>query len=411
MRIAVIGGGVIGIACAHKLLDDGHSVTIIDRHAFAAGASQGNAGWIAHLDVLPLASPKAWRQAPRWMIDPLGPLSIRPSYSLRILPWLIRFAAACRPQNVTASMNAIADLNSHAMSSWEHLLGKLDLSSHLRPRGFLTVWDKNANRQDLEGVFKFQRERGISVETLDGPAVRNLEPALGSKVLGGAYYPAGCHVSDPYELTLELGKAAVQRKATLLFREVKSIRSLEDGVELFYSGELPEKFDSVVLAAGAWSRSIAAGLGDRIPLDTERGYNSTFESGSFGLSRPVVFEGYGFVSTPLDTGDRIGGAVEFGGLHKTPNYERIDALIKRFKEFVPGANLRRGKKWMGFRPSIPDSLPVVSHASRDKRVVYAFGHGHYGLTQAAITAEIVADILAKRRTALDISAFSTQRFS
>jgi len=410
MRIAVIGGGVVGIACSHKLLDDGHSVIIIDRKGFAAGASQGNAGWIAHLDVLPLASPKAWKQVPRWLTDPLGPLAIRPSYSLNILPWLIRFMAACRPDRVSASMNAIAELNSHALPAWEALLGQLDLTSHLRRRGFLTVWDKNANQKDLEAVFTFQRDRGISVNILNSAEVRTLEPALASKVAGGAYYEDGCHVSDPNDLTFLLGKAALQRSARILYREVTGIKPHDDGVVLSYDNAETDKFDAVVLAAGAWSRPLAASLGDNIPLDTERGYNSTFAPGSFGLTRPVVFEGYGFVSTPLDTGDRIGGAVEFGGLQASPNYKRIDALLKRFQEFVPEAKLENGRQWMGFRPSIPDSLPVVSYSSRDQRVVYAFGHGHYGLTQSAITARIVAALVARRTSSFDVSPFSARRF-
>jgi D-amino-acid dehydrogenase len=391
-------------------MDEGHQVTIIDRTGIAAGASQGNAGWIAHLDVLPLASTKAWKQVPRWLIDPLGPLAIRRSYAPNILPWLIRFLAACRPERVSASMTAIADLNRHALASWEALLVQLNLAGHLRRRGFLSIWDRTADLKAAEPVFRYQRDQGISVSVLTSAAVRDLEPAMGEKVVGGAYYEAGCHVSDPRQLTVALAEAAIQRGAQIHLHDVRTIASQEGGIILSYGNGSRETFDAVVIAAGAWSRQLAASLGDRIPLDTERGYNATFPSGALGLSRPVVFEGCGFVSTPLDTGDRIGGSVEFGGLNAAPNFKRIDVLLRRFQEFVPGAVLQGGRQWMGFRPSIPDSLPVISYATRDKRIVYAFGHGHYGLTQAAATARIVANLVARTSPDIDPRPFAAQRF-
>jgi D-amino-acid dehydrogenase len=166
-----------------------------------------------------------------------------------------------------------------------------------------------------------------------------------------------------------------------------------------------------VVAAGAWSMPLAASLGDAIPLDTERGYNVTLPSGRLGLSRPVMFEGEGFVATPLASGDRVGGSVEFAGLSAPPNFARVDAILKRLARFMPEADLSGGTRWMGFRPSIPDSLPVIGTAPGEPRIVYAFGHGHYGLTQAAASAEIVADLLAGRTPAIDLSPYSPRRFA
>ncbi len=224
------------------------------------------------------------------------------------------------------------------------------------------------------------------------------------------HYEAGCHVSDPNQLTLALAKKVLERGARFDAHDVREIASQDRGIVLSYGDGSRETFEAVVLAAGAWSQPLAARLGDNIPLDTERGYNTTFPPGTLGLSRPVVFEGHGFVFTPLDTGDRIGGSVEFGGLKAAPNFKRMDVLLRRFQEFVPDAVLQGGRQWMGFRPSMPDSLPVISYPTQDRRIVYAFGHGHYGLTQAVVTARIVTHLVARTAPDIDPGPFSAQRF-
>lgn len=187
---------------------------------------------------------------------------------------------------------------------------------------------------------------------------------------------------------------------------------MNDGVHILTDGSVANVIgDRAILAAGIWSRELAKRLGDPIPLDTERGYNATYPKGSFGLNRPIMFEGEGFVTTPLDIGDRVGGAVEFAGIAAKPNHERTTAMIKRLKRFLPDLDADQpAKRWMGFRPSIPDSLPVIGPATKDSRVVYAFGHGHHGLTQAAVTSHLVADLIDGKPGAIDLKPFSAQRF-
>jgi D-amino-acid dehydrogenase len=410
MKVAVVGGGIVGIATTHVLLDSGHEVTILDPRGFAQGASAGNAGWIAHLDVLPLASSKAWRQVPGWLLDPLGPFAIRPSYLPRITPWLLRFAAASRPARVRASTEAITALNRLALPAWERLLGRLNLAGHLRRRGLLSVWTSQAAFNAATSTIAYQRCHGIPVTTLDAAGVRALEPALRGPVVAGAHYETGCHVSDPQRFALALGAAALARGASLIEQAVDVVSPQQEGVDLHCFGGATGLFDAVVIAAGVWSKSLARTLGDGVPLDTERGYNVTLAPGSLGLTRPVLFEGKGFVTTPLDTGDRVGGAVEFGGLNATPNFARVDAMLSKLRPYLPQARLAGGERWMGFRPSLPDSLPVIAAATGEPRVIYAFGHGHYGLTQAAATAELVAGLLARRETLIDLRPFAIDRF-
>ncbi len=410
MRIAVIGSGIIGSATAHALLDEGHEVVLIDPRGLGEGASKGNAGWIAHMDVLPLASPKAWRNLPRWLADPLGPLSIQPRYLPKITPWLLRFIAASQPARIQSSTRAIIALNKLALPAWERRLRALGLEHCLHKRGILSVWSNEHAYRAAAPVIDLQSKHGIAVEMLDRNRLRREEPALGHGVVAGAIYEAGCHVGDPHGVTVAFGEAALGRGARLLRRPATRIQAQPHAVAVHLDGESID-FDRVVIAAGAWSKPLADQLGDRIPLDTERGYNATFAAGTLGLSRPVMFEGQGFVTTPLDSGDRVGGAVEFAGLQAPANMARVDAILRRLQPLLPDANLSGGERWMGFRPSIPDSLPVIGAARRDRRVLYAFGHGHYGLTQATATADLVAALVAGRPAPLDLGPFSPQRFS
>jgi D-amino-acid dehydrogenase len=411
MHIAIVGAGLVGVNTAHALLDAQHQVTIIDATGPAAGASQGNAGMIAHVDILPLASPKVWRNLPKWAFDPLGPLSIRPSYLPKLVPWLARFVAASGSVSVERSTRALIALNGAALPAWERRADALGLRKHLRPHGFLSVWATDSDFAAAQPLLRRQNDLGITNTALDAAATRKLEPALRGNLAGGALYDTGVHVSDPRRLTLDLAEAAMQRQARFLHADVARLAPGADGVALHMRDGAALNADRVVLAAGAWSRPLAASLGDAIPLDTERGYNITFPKGRFGLSRPVVFEGQGYVASTLDIGDRVGGAVEFGGLHAPPNWARVDAMLSRLKRFLPDLDSSGGDRWMGFRPSMPDSLPVIGPSPRAPKVIYAFGHGHYGLTQSAITAQIVAALIAGAASPIDTTPFDPARFA
>ena len=412
MRVIIIGAGIVGIQCAHALLDLGHGVTLIDPDGLANRTSRGNAGYIAHTDILPLASPKVWRHLPRWLLDPLGPLSIRPSYALAIAPWMARFVAASMPARIEASTRGMIALNGLSLCAWERRLGALGLTDrHLRRKGYMTLFPNASGLAANLAMIKRQQGLGIAAEVLaDNAAVRRLEPAFSARAAAGVFYPGGVHVDDPASITAAVGEAALARGAVLVGQSVSEVKLVEGGVSVRLGDGSDLPADAAVIAAGAWSRPLARGLGDDVPLDTERGYNVTLPRGALGLTRPVLFDGLGFVTTPLDGADRIGGAVEFGGLGLPPNYARVDAIIARARPFLPDAKFDGGTRWMGFRPSLPDSLPVIGRASASPRIVYAFGHGHFGLTQSAATGELAAALVAQRQTAIDLTPFRAERF-
>ncbi len=411
MRVAIIGAGIVGLATAHALLDRGHEVVLIEPGGKQGRPTDGNAGWIAHTDVMPLASPKAWRNLPRWLMDPLGPLTIRPGYLPHLAPWLVRFLLASSPSRIKASIGAIRSINVEALPAWKNLLSSLYLKGHLKENGILSVWRHQGDFDRSQDIIEHQRSFGIEAEALRTEELAQFEPSL-HNVEAAVLYPDACHVSDPAVLAADLLRLALERGAIPVAAHASRIELQDGAIRVHTDGSGTALVaDQVVISAGIWSRALAAQLGDRIPLDTERGYNATYPKGTFGIARPIMFEGEGFVTTPLDTGDRVGGAVEFAGLEAAPNHSRTDAMVQRLTRFLPHLQSEQtAKRWMGFRPSIPDSLPVIGPAGRDRRVIYAFGHGHYGLSQAAITGQMVAGMLEGGRSPVEVSPFSAQRF-
>src|SRR3954451_22526798 len=210
MRTAIIGAGIVGLATAHALLDEGHQVTIVDPGDQPGRPCDGNAGWIAHTDLMPLASPKIWRHVPGWLLDPLGPLAIRPSYAMAIAPWLLRFLAAARPDRIERSIGAIRALNEQALPAWQRRLGALGLSHHLRERGILSVWSSGAAFKAAASIAACQRQFGIPVDTLSRRELLSLDPALGERAVAGLFYPAGRHVSDPKAVVADLAFKAAE---------------------------------------------------------------------------------------------------------------------------------------------------------------------------------------------------------
>ena len=408
--VIVIGAGVVGLSAAIAAQGRGLSVTVIDREGPAAGASAGNAGAFAFTDILPLASPGILWKAPKWLLDPLGPLSVPPAYALKIAPWMFRFWRACAASKVehsTAAQTALMDL---AKAELEPFLKKTDTIAMLRKEGNLQVYESEAEFEASLPGWKARERHGIEFRHLNAEQMAEIQPGIASRFTCGTFTPGWYSIADPKLYTLALAEHFRTIGGRIECLDIASLRPLEDGVEAVSHDGRTRKAARVVLAAGAFSHRIARSLGEKIPLETERGYNTTLPSGAFDLRTQVTFGGHGFVVTRLSSGIRVGGAVELGGLELPANFARSEALLTKAKAFLPGLKTEGGKQWMGFRPSLPDSLPAIGQARHTARVVYAFGHGHLGLTQSAGTARIVADLLTGQKPAMDTRAFSPQRF-
>lgn len=410
--VLVIGAGSVGMAIALRLQQEGRQVTVIDRTGVAAEASRGNAGALAFTDIMPLASPGILRKAPRWLLDPLGPLSIAPAYLPRIAPWLFHFWRASFPERVKASAAAQAALMDLSIGETDAMLAAAGASDMLRSDGVLHLYESEAELAASQPGWQARADHGIAFTHLHGAqAIAELQPGLSSTLVAATFLPAWKTVTDPLLLTLAIARRFTELGGHLRLGEALALEPAAEGVVVPVAGAQRMTAQHVVVAAGAWSHRLARTLGERIPLETERGYNTTLPVTAFDLKRQLTFGGHGFVVTPLSCGVRVGGAVELAGLDAPPNYQRSEVLLAKAKRFMPGLATEGGTQWMGFRPSLPDSLPAIGAAARDARVTYAFGHGHLGLTQAASTARLVADILAARPSALDLSPFRPQRFA
>ena len=408
--VMVIGAGVVGLSIALALQARGLSVAVLDRDGPASGASAGNAGAFAFTDILPLASPGILRKAPKWLLDPLGPLSVPPAYALQIAPWMWRFWRACSPDRVAASTTAQTALMDLSKAELEPFLAATGTLPMLRRDGNLQVYESDAEFQASLPGWQARADHGIEFCHMGPEEMAELQPGLSPRFVKGSFTPGWYSIADPKDYTMALASRFRAQGGKLARFDVAALKPLPDGVEVSMRAGVTRQAGHVVLAAGAHSHLIARTLGERIPLETERGYNTTLPGDAFDLRLQITFGGHGFVVSRLSSGIRVGGAVELGGLRLPPNFRRSDAMLKKAQAFLPGLDPEGGVQWMGFRPSLPDSLPAIGPSRASPRVIHAFGHGHLGLTQSAGTARLVADLVTAAPPAIDLSPFSPQRF-
>ncbi|RWC71601.1 MAG: FAD-binding oxidoreductase [Mesorhizobium sp.] len=410
MDIAIIGGGIIGICAAAFLAEAGLDVTVFDRTGICEETSSGNAAAFAFSDVLPLAHKGMIRQLAKWLADPLGPLSIPPVYLPKLLPWLVRFWRAGAPGKYEASLAAQSGMMKLAEAEWMDLLDRSGTRPMLREDGSLELYESEAEFRASMSGWAARERFGIGFRHVEGKDLADLQPGLSPRFVRGTFVPGWKTVADPKLLGKAVWAYAQSKGARFEMARIDRVAAGQDGATLTLADGSNTQARHLVIAAGAWSHLLARQLGDRIPLETERGYNTTLPRAAFDVRRQLIFSGHGFVITPLDTGLRVGGAVELGGIERPPNFDRAKALLRKAQAFLPGLDPTGGREWMGFRPSLPDSVPVIGKAARSRSVIYAFGHGHLGLTQAAATGRLIREFVLGQTSSVDLVPFSPQRF-
>ncbi|MFG6158773.1 NAD(P)/FAD-dependent oxidoreductase [Halomonas sp. 1390] len=411
-RVAVVGAGVVGMTTALALQRQGFEVTVLDPEAPGSGASYGNAGFLATELIDPLATPATLRLAPRLLLDPHGALALPLRYLPRLTPWLARFAAAARPTRVTQGREALAALNGVAVAAWRRCLADIGAEEELVASGYLLVWESPAGRARARAQMAHLRHWGHEVEWLEAEALREREPGLTGALSHGLFCPGGHQVRDPHALVTRLAEAFVARGGTLCQARVARLEPRGEGVRL-HTDQGPVMAGQAVVAAGAWSHRLAAGLGLSIPLETERGYHLTLPARGQALRQPVGSAERRCVMTPMDCGLRVVGFTELGGLSLAPIRRRYGSLRRHAEALLrdPAGLDDTAEEWMGFRPTLPDSLPVIDTHPDHAGVHFAFGHQHLGLTQAAVTAELLAARMAGEAPALDLAPYRVTRFS
>lgn len=406
-EIAIIGAGVVGLSIAEALMRRGLSrdIVMIDPNPAGMGASYGNAGTIADYAVMPVGTPDVLRNLPSLLFDKNSPLAIRRAGILALMPWLARFAWQSLPRQAEANAQAIAALLAGAGPLWADLADRIGGAAILQPKGCLYLYETaaayRAAHQDMAG----RRALGIEVDLIGPEELRQMEPNLPPVDGGAAFFPKAVFMSDP--------SAMVQRLAAHV--NVQMVRARADRITRHAGGvtitgdDLSITAKRVILAAGAHSRALARTAGDNVPLDTERGYHVEWDMDSSRLTRPTCPTSRGFYLCPMTGRLRVAGTVELGGLTAAPSQHRIDKLIDGARAFFPDLGAP-DRTWMGFRPSMPDSRPVIGPSRLGNDVIYAYGHGHIGLTLAPITAELVADLIAGGKPARDLTPYRVDRF-
>lgn len=406
----VIGAGIVGVMTALYLQADGRNVLLIEREEVAAGASAGNAGILAFPEIIPIASPGIMFKAPRWLLDPLGPLSVPPAYALKIAPWLFHFWRASARQTFARGIAAQTDMMRLAAAEMERIRETPELSGFFDMTGTLDLYDSEASFNAAAADWLEKEKAGFQFTSVERADIERLQPGLAPQFRHAMYSPAGIQVNDPKGLTRAVADRLVARGGTLRKGEVQDIAPAADGALIALVDGATITARTVIVAGGAWSKALAARLGDPLPLETERGYNTTLPAQAFALQRQLYFNDHAFVVTPLAEGIRVGGAVELGGLDLPPDYRRSKALLAKASRFLPELKTEGGREWMGFRPSMPDCLPVIGRSSASPAVLYAFGHGHLGLTQSAATGRLIGELAAGRPTSLSLDPFRPGRF-
>jgi D-amino-acid dehydrogenase len=413
-RIGVIGAGMVGVCVASYLQRDGHSVFLLDPGTPGEGASFGNAGALNASSVTPMATPGIIKKVPGWLRDPLGPLSLRWTYLPAVLPYLWRFVRAGTEEKVHAQARALRPLVGATLAALQPLVKDAGAERLVHQRGHLYVYRSAASLAKDDLAWALRRENGVEVDEFDADELRQLEPALSRDYVRGLLVRENGHTSNPFDLVSALVEHFVRQGGVVLRARATGFRL--DGARLTAiktdAGELAA--DAAVVAAGAWSKPLAATLGDPVPLETERGYHLMIRDPEV-MPRIPTADGDGkFVATPMDTGLRFAGTVELAGLDAPPDWRRARILLEQGRRMLPGLAAAHAEDrvsiWMGHRPSMPDSLPVLGHSRASRDVVYAFGHGHVGMTAAPMTGRLVADLVAGRTPAIDLSPFAASRF-
>jgi D-amino-acid dehydrogenase len=410
MVTVVVGAGIIGTAIAHDLQKRGRQVVLLDRDAPGKGASFGNMASIAVTEFMPASRPSVWKQIPGWMLDPEGPVRVRPSYMPKLVPWFLRFIAASRPSTLRELEAQGAALCGRALGDTLDLLRETGLEDQISQEGCLSLYadevEFKADREHIEILERF----GFPHEVIGRQAIKALEPELSDKIGMAVLLPQNRSMKDPYKLVLALADrftalgGRIETGDVVGFTRSDAMRDvvLKDGRRL--------PADEVVLCAGAFSAKLAQDLGEPIPLETERGYHTQIMSPAITMKHSIIWPAKAFMVTPTAGGIRVGGTVEMAGLDAPPDYRRSKVTVKRAKEALPNLKCENFTEWMGHRPALPDTVPILSPSAKTKGLFYATGHGHLGLTYAATTARLMGELITGAKPAVDLHPYRVNRF-
>lgn len=408
-RAIVVGAGILGACCAYALLKAGFGVLLIEKDEPGKAASYGNSGSIGLSSTPPLGVPGMLKDVPRMLLDPRHALVIRWKHLPRALPWFLRFAQTLKPERVEAIAAARAALLAHAGDSYDDLLAEIGRPELIYHSGLLFAYETEEAFAGARYGVELRRRTGIEVREMDAPAMRELEPALSDKARRGVFLPNVRTTTNPLRLTEAIVEAFRRRGGKLAKETVLGFETGPEGVRAVVTDNSSHACDLVVVAAGAWSRNLVRELGDAIPLEAERGYHVMIEDAAKMPAIPVVSGDRNVSITTMDDGLRMTTMAEFTAIDAPADHERAMRIFQGAAGLIRDLKLNVASRWVGSRPSTPDSLPVIGQSPRARNVLYAFGHGHLGVTFGAITAKLIGQLARGQKPNLDISPYRPDR--
>ena len=408
--IGVIGAGIQGICISLCLIKKGFKVTLIDRDDPGKdSASYGNAGHFSPYASVPINRPDVLVDVPSMLLSSTGPLALKWNYVLKIFPWFLKFIKNCSRKNMMHTAKYMHQILDLALPAYDELFEEIDISGLVENKGIIYFWtNKDLKSRELE--INIRNELGIKQQLLTPHEIHDLEPHIKQIYHGGVLYPNARHTRNPKKILLKLFDFFLKEGGHFEKQNVQTISFTSDNKPIIKTHLNFYTFDKLVVACGAFSKKLTDQVNEKIPLDTERGYHVHFKGHDHLLSRPVIFLNRGFGITPMEQGLRVVGTVEFGGLDNPPSKKRIQNLVNSAKYLFPELG-KHEDEWLGFRPTLPDFLPVIGPSKNHKNLFYSFGHHHLGWTLGAISGKIIAGLIAKENTNLDLSPYNSLRFS
>ena len=408
--VGVIGAGIQGVCISLCLIKKGFKVTLIDREdPGKESASYGNAGHFSPYASVPINRPDILIDVPSMLFSSTGPLAIKWSYIPKMIPWFLKFIKNCTKKKMMHTAKYMHQILDLAIPAYDELFEDIDISGLIENKGIIYFWtDKDLKSRELE--INIRKELGVKQQLLKPHEIHDLEPHIKQIYHGGVLYPQARHTRNPRKILLKLFDLFIKRGGQFEKKNVQSISYGEDNKPVIKTDLDFFKFDKAVIACGAFSKKITDKLDEKIPMETERGYHVHFKNHDHLLSRPVIFLNRGFGITPMEQGLRVVGTVEFGGLDNPPSKKRILNLVNNAKYLFPELK-EHHDEWLGFRPTLPDFLPVIGPSKKNKNLFYSFGHNHLGWTLGAISGKIISKMIAEENTNLDLSPYNSLRFS
>jgi D-hydroxyproline dehydrogenase len=409
LKIGIVGAGIQGISNALFLQKKGFKVTIFDRdEPGSPAASYGNAGHFSPYASVPINRPDVLSDVPAMLLSSTGPLALKWNYVPKMIPWFLKFIKNCttkKMMHTAKNMHQILDL---ALPAYDELFDEIELGGLVEKKGILYIWnDQNLKSRELE--INVRDELGVDQQEVTAKEIHDLEPNIKPIYHGGVYYQYGRHARNPKKILLKLYDLFLKKGGKFLKMDIKDI-NFDDEKPVMKAETQSFLFDKIVIACGSFSKKLTDNLDEKIPLDTERGYHVHFKDCDHLLSRPVIFQNRGFGITPMEQGLRVVGTVEFGGLNNPLSKSRVKNLINNAK-YMMGDLPEHEDEWLGFRPTLPDYLPVIGPSKKYKNVFYCFGHHHLGWTLGPISGKIISGMIAEENTNLDLKPYSSLRFN